>query len=584
MTNRVTAYAEAVLSHEIVAGPHVRAACQRHMDDLEHGHERGLEFRPLTADRVIDFFPDVLRHSEGVHAGKPFELSPFQQFKAGSLFGWYKANGFRRFRTAYMEEGKGSGKSPFAAGIGIYLEVADGEAGAEVYAAAVTRDQAQICFQDAVKMVNASPDLASRIQQSGKRQVFNLAHLESGSFFRPVSSEGKSLDGKRPHGIIVDEVHEHPTNIVIEKLSAGVKGRRQPLLMMITNSGFDRTTVCYQYHEYSLRVLAGTAIDDEFFAFICALDPEDDPFKDESCWIKANPNLGVSVTLEYLRKQVREAEGMPAKASFVRRLNFCQWVDADNPWIDGSRWRSCEVDPEKIDMAGREVWASIDLSGTRDLTAVGLVAEDGDGGLDASVEFWTPKDTLMERTARDRVPYDAWADRGFVTATSGRSVDYAFVAQRLVELDQEVRLMGVAFDPYRIKYLEKELDELGAKINLVPHGQGFLKAAEESADGVKRRLWMPHSIELLEGLIDKGGFKVKRNPCLTWNAASAVLDVDPKENKIFSKRKSRGRIDGIVALAMAVGFALEGEKGNAPSVYETRGLISFDAEEDHASA
>lgn len=567
----VTAYALAVVGSEVVAGPQVRAACARHLADLEQGPARGLSWHPDKALRAIGFFHDVLRLAEGQFAGQPFTLQPFQAFKVGSLFGWLNADGFRRFRMAYIEEGKGSGKSPLAAGIGLYMLTADGEAGAEVYAAAVTRDQAQICFQDAVKMVAASPELTARIEQSGRRAVYNLAHVESGSFFRPLSSEGKSLDGKRPHCVVVDEVHEHQTGIVVEKLSAGTKGRRQALMVMITNSGFNRQSVCYQYHDYSLRVVIAKPgekdFDDEFFAFICDLDEGDDPFVDESCWPKANPNLGISVTLQYLRKQVREARGMPAKASIVKRLNFCQWVDAENPWIDGEVWRACEVDPPGNPFVGRDVWASLDLSGTRDLTALGLLSEDEseEGTFDAAVEFWTPKETLQERSREDRVPYDAWVDAELITATPGRSVDYAFVAKRLVELQQECNLLGVAFDPYRIKYLERELEELGAEIPLIPHAQGFYKA---KGDGTKRDLWMPHSISLFEGLLEKKRIRIRRNHCLTWNAASAVLEQDPKENKIFAKRKSRGRIDGVVALAMAVGLALDGRTEEQVSVYE----------------
>lgn len=568
----VTAYALAVVAGDVVAGPRVRQACQRHLDDLEHGPDRGLSWHPDRAQRAIDFFRDVLRLAEGQFAGQPFVLQPFQAFKVGSLFGWINAEGWRRFRMAYIEEGKGSGKSPLAAGIGLYMLTADGEDGAEVYAGAVTRDQAQICFQDAVKMVDASPDLTQRIHCSGRRQVYNLAHVESGSFFRPLSSEGKSLDGKRPHCVIVDEVHEHPTGIVVEKLSAGTKGRRQSLVLMITNSGFDRTSVCYQYHEYGTRILEGKAEDDEFFAFICGLDENDDPFEDESCWVKANPNLGVSVTLQYLRKQVREARGMPAKASLVRRLNFCQWVDAENPWIHGEIWRGAEVDHEVINFGGLEVFGALDLSGTRDLTCLTLGTEADDGVIDAQAEFWTPKDTLHERSTSDRVPYDAWVESGFMTATPGRNVDYAFVAQRLVEISASCNLVAVAFDPYRIKYLERELDELGAQIKLVPHGQGFYRAAEAANDDKtdKRYLWMPRSIELLEKRINSKRIRIRRNPCLTWNAASAVLEADPKENKIFSKRVSRGRIDGVVSLAMLVGLmdGGEGGSGTLPSDYE----------------
>jgi phage terminase large subunit-like protein len=227
------------------------------LDDLEHGPARGLHWDLENAQRALDFFPECLRLAEGAFAGQPFVMQPWQQFIVGSLFGWIGADGFRRYRMGYIEVAKGSGKTPLCAGIGLYMLTADGEEGAEVFAAAVSREQAHILFRDATRMVASSPELASRILASGINPVYNLAHLKSGSFFRPVSAEGKSLDGKRPHCVLVDELHEHDSPIVLEKLSAGFKGRRQPLMAMITNSGFDRTSVCYAYHEYAGRAIRG---------------------------------------------------------------------------------------------------------------------------------------------------------------------------------------------------------------------------------------------------------------------------------------------------------------------------------------
>lgn len=560
----VETYARDVLSGAIVAGPLVRATCQRHLTDLTEGPKRGLKWDWPSAKRAIGFFPDVLRLTEGEHDGKPFVLEPFQAFIVGSLFGWKAPDGWRRFRTAYIEMGKGSGKSPLAGGIGLYMETADGEAGAEVYAAATTRDQAKILFRDAVHMVESSPALSKRIQKSGLREVSNLAHLASGSFFRPVSSEGRGLDGKRVHCALIDEVHEHPTAVVIDKMRAGTKGRRQALIVEITNSGVDRTSICYQHHEYSERVVKGLIEDDSWFSYVCALD-EGDEWTDEKVWLKANPNLGVSITRKYLTEQVREAVGMPAKQSIVRRLNFCEWMDAANPAIDGDLWRRCEAEFDETELTGLDCVAALDLSGTRDLTALARVYEpDSDGIVHAVVEFWTPGDTLTERARRDRVPYDVWAEQGFVTGTPGRAVDYAFVAQRLSEIQSETGLRRLGFDPYRIKYLEQDLAGIGVELELVPHGQGYRKASESD-------LWMPHSVEQLEELIGKGKLRVKRNPALTYCAASAVHVADPKGNRVYDKRKSTGRIDGLVALAMAIG--LSESKGEA-SIYETRGLLT----------
>lgn len=544
-----TQYAMDVTSGKEIAGPDIRNACQRHLRDLEQGKNRGLVWDVESVQRAIDFFSKVLKLNGGEHEGKPFILLPWQCFIVGSIFGWKNSDGYRRFRMVYVESGKGSGKSPLAGGVGLYCLTADREARAEVYAAATKKDQAMILFRDAVAMVDQSPALAQRIHKSGGTgKEWNLAFLQTGSFFRPISSDdGQS--GPRPHCALIDEIHEHKNNQVVEMMRAGTKGRRQALIFMITNSGHDKTSVCYDYHEYGRKVAEGSIEDDSFFSFICSLDEGDDPFQDESCWKKANPSLGHTFTERYLREQVTQARGMPAKESIVRRLNFCQWVDADNPWISSDVWMGCESDFDTDSLRGADCFGGLDLSGTRDLTALALYFPLQRKLL---VEFWTPKDTLDDRAKTDRVPYDVWLRKGYIHAPPGKAVKYGFVAERIAELSVLFNIEAIAFDPYRIKYLEPELEQAGVSVPLIPHGQGYYKAKESG-------LWMPHSIELFEACLDEGTVTIKTNPCLRWNAASAVTEADQKENRIFAKRKSTGRIDGVVAAAMAIGAAEEFE-------------------------
>jgi phage terminase large subunit-like protein len=569
--DRTTDYARRVVAGEIIAGPLVRKACQRHLDDLENGEDRGLRFDLSKAQRAIGFFADVLKLNGGDFEGVPFVLSDWQAFIVGSLFGWIGPDGYRRFRVAYIEIGKGNGKSPLAAGIGLYMLCADGEARSEVYAAATKKDQAMILFRDAVAMVDQSPELARRLTKTPKvsERCWNLSHLDSGSWFRAIGSDQDSQSGPRPHCGLLDEVHEHKSAVMVDMLRAGTKGRKQALMLEITNSGVDKTSVCYQHHEMSVRVLEGTEKNETWFAFVAGLDEDDDPFEDESCWIKANPNLGVSIQEKYIREQVAEAKGMPSKESTVRRLNFCQWVDADDPWVESHLWTACEdetVIPAES-WAGREGVGALDLSGTGDLTALAVAFKRDDGGVDAFVEFWTPKDTLYERAKNDRVPYDVWERTGKIHATPGRSVDYSFVAGRIAELQVVYGLRRIAFDPYRIKYLERELAAIGVEVELIPHGQGFYRSQGSL-------LWMPRSIELAEKLIGENKLSVAFNPCLRWNVASAVIEADAKNNRAFTKRKAKGRIDGAVALTMAIGLLNE-EPVDTSSIYETRGITTI---------
>ncbi|TVP11795.1 terminase [Shewanella sp. KCT] len=561
--DRATRYAKAVVSGDILAGPDIRNACKRHLADLENGHERGIYWDVAAAQKAVNFFPKVLKLNGGEFEGKPFELLDWQAFIVGSLFGWKSDDGYRRFRMAYVESGKGSGKSPLSAGIGLYGLVADQEARAEIYSAATKKDQAMILFRDAVAMVDQSPELNKRLTRSGTGlKTWNLAYEQKGAFFRPISSDN-AQSGPRPHMALIDEIHEHKTNNTVEMMRAGTKGRRQALIFMITNSGHDRTSVCYSYHEYGKAICAGTKQDDSFFAFICSLDEGDDPLNDESCWPKANPSLGHTFSEKYLREQVTQAKGMPAKEAIVRRLNFCQWVESASPWLAADTWLKCESDFEIEELIGEECFGGLDLSGTRDLTALVLYFPKPKR---LFAEFWTPNDTLADRERTDNVPYRQWVNEGHLHTTPGTAIKYNFVAARLAELAMMFDIRGIGFDRYRIPYLLDELENEGATVELISHGQGYYKAAESN-------LWMPHSIELFEELIESGDLEIKHNPVLRWNAASAVLEADPKDNRIFQKKKSTGRIDGVVAAAMAIGTAEDEDSGQTESVYNTTDVL-----------
>jgi phage terminase large subunit-like protein len=561
--DRATTYAKAVVAGDILAGPDIRNACKRHLADLEKGHERGIYWDVAAAQKAVNFFPKVLKLNGGEFEGKPFDLLDWQAFIVGNLFGWKSDDGYRRFRMSYVESGKGSGKSPLSAGIGLYGLVADQEARAEIYSAATKKDQAMILFRDAVAMVDQSPELNARLTRSGTGlKTWNLAYEQKGSFFRPISSDN-AQSGPRPHMALIDEIHEHKTNITVEMMRAGTKGRRQALIFMITNSGHDRTSVCYSYHEYGKAICAGTKEDDSFFAFICSLDEGDDPLNDESCWPKANPSLGHTFNEKYLREQVTQAKGMPAKEAIVRRLNFCQWVESSSPWLAADTWLKCESDFELEELIGEECYGGLDLSGTRDLTALVLYFP----RLKKLIaEFWTPADTLADRERTDNVPYRQWVNEGHLQITPGTAIKYNFVACRIAELAMMFDIRRIGFDRYKMPYLLDEMVNEGVEVELTPHGQGYYKAQESN-------LWMPHSIELFEELIEDAELEIKLNPVLRWNAASAVLEADPKDNRIFQKKKSTGRIDGVVAAAMAIGTAEDQDSGPKESVYNTTDVL-----------
>ena len=572
--DRTKAYAEAVLAGEIIAGPHVRNACRRHLADLKRTD--GIRFDRDAAEYAFNFFETVLHLSEGQFEGRPFLLDPSQAFIIGSLFGWKRSDGRRRFRRAYIEQGKGNGKSPLAGGIGLFGMTAAGESGAQIYAAAAKREQAGILFADAVKMVKQSPALAKRLEFSGGAgREFNIAHHASGSFFRPVSRDtGKTGSGPRPFFVLADEVHELPDRKIIEMLERGFKFRREPLLFMITNSGSDRNSVAWEEHEHAIKVAAGNidavtdptflgeVIDDTTFSFVCSLDDGDDPLNDPSCWIKANPLLGVTITEEYLRETVAQAKAIPGQLNGILRLHFCVWTDAETAWMTRATLEPCIADFEPASHRGKPVWLGLDLSQNRDITALGAVVktgtnEDGKPTFDAWVEAWTPGDTLTAREMRDRLPYAVWACEGHIHAPSGESVSYRHVAQTLAEYDRDFDVQLVAYDRFAFKRFEEDVDELGLSVPFAEHPQGGLKKGKALVAGGEG-LWMPGSVRLLEEALLEGRIRLKRNPVLISAMMSAVIEEDKWGNHWLAKTRSVNKIDAAIALAMALGAAMGG--------------------------
>lgn len=580
-----TQYAREVHSGERVAGPDIRNACARHLRDLEEGPKRGLTWDLAAANKAIRFYRTVLKLNGGEFEGLPFELLPWQKFIVGSIFGWKSSDGYRRFRVVYVESGKGSGKSPLAAGVGLTGLIADNEARAEIYAAATKKDQAMILFRDAVAMVQQSPELTKRLVCSGTGQnIWNLAYLKSGSFFRPISSDdGQS--GPRPHMALIDEVHEHKTNMVVEMMRAGTKSRKQALIFMITNSGSNKRGPCWEYHEYGSRVASGALNDDGFFAYICSLDEGDDPIQDESCWFKSNPSLQDADLpgMKYLREQVTEARGMPSKEAMVRRLNFCEWTGAESPWISWDVWSQAE---ERVPMSllrNRPSVGGLDLSSTTDLTSFVLLFyptyEDPHWRL--LPYFWIPDHELDKREARDKVPYAAWVKSRDLETTPGRAISKLHVLRRLQTICYFFQVDKIAFDRWRIEDMRQLMSEYDITLpELVEFGQGF-KDMGPAVDEFERRLLgmieqQPEeeggTAEFFDDALPAEAVESLRhdgNPVMTWCAGNAVIVSDPANNRKADKAKATGRIDGIIAAIMATGISGAVSSGSSgSSIYD----------------
>lgn len=583
--HRATLYAESVLSGDILAGRLVRLACARHIRDLETGHERGLKFDSERADHAIGYVENFCRLAGGEFEGKPFILEPSQAFRFGSLFGWIGPDGYRRFRVSYVEQGKGSGKSPEAAAVGLYMVAGDGQERAEVYSGAVHREQAAILFRHAVAMVDQSPELSELFERSGARgKEWNLAYHETNSFFRTISTEnqGRGKSGPKVHCALLDEVHEHATDAMVEFMRAGAKGR-QPLIYLITNSGADRNSVAWHLHQYSTKVLEAKNPDDaewndSWFAYVCQLDPCDacrgegktqpsegcedcDDWRDEEVWIKANPLLGVTIQREYLREQVREAIGMPSKSGTVKRLNFCIWTEGETKWLDVDLWDACAGSVDPTALRGRRCFAGLDLSETRDLSALALVfpplPSEVEQLLKVLVWYWCPREGIVRRSRQDRVPYDVWEHEGWIEPTPGDVIDYSYIEARVLEIASTYELVEVGYDPYGSLQTIVNLGERG--LLMAPVRQGTLTLSPPTKS--------------LEVRIGNKTIRHDGNPILRWNVSNAAAVEDRTGNRKLIKPTATARIDGLAALVNAIERMERQPERAGESVYDKQGLF-----------
>jgi phage terminase large subunit-like protein len=535
-TDPVSAYAWDVVKGKVVACRYVQLACKRHFRDMETGKRRGLIFSPEHARFAIGFFVRYLRHSKGEWAGRPVVLEPWQEFAVGSVFGWFNKDGTRRYRTAYEEVGRKNGKSLVAAGVGIYGLVADGEPGAEVYAAATARHQARIIFDEAQRMVRSSPDLAKRVG------VFrlNLSVDNTASKFEPLSADDRTLDGLNPHLILVDELHKHRTRAVLDVLDTAVGSRRQALLWIITTAGDDDPESVYaQERAYAAQVLEGTVANDSYFAVIYTLDKADD-WKDAKAWVKANPNLGVSVKLHDLKRQALKAERSPAAAVAFKRLRLNIRTSDSTRAIDMDAWRRNSEGPfDPATLAGRRFFGALDLSSRIDLSAwVKLFPPEGNETRWRVVpRFWMPSDTVAEKSDRDRVQYQRWIDDGLIEVTEGNVIDHNEIEAAVLEDCRQFEAISVAYDPWNAAQLASSLAGAGAPMFEFIQGLRSFTAPTKELDAM-----------LLSEKLDHGD-----NPVLEWMASNLHVQTDKNDNRMPTKKRSIGRIDGMVALIMCIG-------------------------------
>jgi len=505
-----------------------------------------MRFSREAASRVCRFI-ERLPHIKGELAKQRalIRLEPWQCFILTTAFGWLRADGTRRFRRAYDEVARKNGKSSLSSGVALYMLIADREEGAEVYALATTRDQAGIVWKDAAAMVKKSPGLQRRFGVEVGAQAVTV--LPRNATFR--SMPGDPGDGTNPHCAVVDEYHEHKTATAYDAMYGGMGARSQPLMWVITTAGHDRSGPCYQLREYAKKVLAGVVSDDAFFAAIYTLDDKDD-WTEPKNWQKANPNLGVSVSYDSIAEACREAQHSTSKQTTFKTKRLNIWVNAGEAWMNMLEWeRNADPALSIEQFYGRRAWVSLDLASKIDVAAMEILVEDGDNFIRFG-KYYLPEDTVQQNAHSTHAHYAGWAEDGWLTLTPGNIIDYAFIRQDLNELCSLFEVAAVGYDPFQATQFATEMLEAGAPM-------------VELRQTVQN---MSAPMKEVEALTKAGRLKHNGDPVMTWMMSNVVAHVDAKDNIYPRKAVPENKIDGPVALIMAVGRAMVKEQDVEPGI------------------
>lgn len=508
------------------------------------------------ADRAVKFIENLC-HTKGKWAGKRFWLLPWQEQLIRDIFGIVKADGYRQFRTAFVEICKKVGKSELAAAIALYLLYADNEPSAEVYGAAADRQQASIVFDVARQMVEMSPALLKRSKIMGATK--RIVNYGNAGYYQVLSAEVGGKHGFSVSGLVFDEIHTQPNRQLYDVLTKGSSDARQnPLHFIITTAGTDRHSIAYELHTKAIDILEGRRVDPTFYPVVYGLKDDED-WEDEANWYKVNPSLGYTVDIERLRDAYREAKQNPADEITFRWLRMNQWVSSTTAWIPDQIYQRGNEEIDLKSLEGRECYGGLDLSSTGDITAFVLMfpPRDEEEKYILLPFFWVPEETIPQRVKANSVPYDVWERQGYLMSTEGNVIHYDFIEKFIEELGEKYHILEIAFDRWGATQMVQDLEGMG--FTVVPFGQGYSSMSAPTKEFYKI---------LMEGNMVHGG-----HPVLRWMAGNVVIDTDPAGNIKVTKARSKEKIDGIVAAIMALDRCIRNQVQKQGSVYDERGIL-----------
>ena len=537
-------YISDVLSGVLVVSATTKLSFERHRADLLVAPESGWFFDKKSAERVFDFCT-LLKHSPDKRSWVRFDPEPWQAAIIYIIFGWKKKDGNRRFNYAYIEIPKKNGKTTFAAVFANYLLFFDGEEEAEVYHAATVEKQAHICFDKAKRMIDKSPALAKR----AKALTNNVSIQTTGSKMEPLGRDSESMEGINPSGAIIDEYHVFTwkNNFVFENIQSATVNRKQPLVVIITTSGRDKDLPCFEYRNLCIDVLQGIKKQDDTFAIIYTIDEGDD-WKDPSVWQKANPNWGVSVLADRFEDEFKGALNSKTKEVSFKTKQLNMWVDSPKVWIPDEKWLTCTHNLSFEDLKGQPCYVGIDLASHVDINALALFFPDIKGFPALRVYFWIPEDKVKEK--EDRVDYALWAKQGFINVTPGSIIDIDQQSLDIQQILKEYKVIGLAYDPYMAHHgIIQNIQKGGFPIErLDPYIQNIKNMSAPSKE--------------FERLVTSGQLEHFNNPVMRWMLRNVMIITDTNENLKPDKKRSREKIDGVIAAITALGEYITLTTGN----------------------
>ena len=554
-------YANDVRTGKIIVGKRIKQAVKRFDSWLENAEIDGFVLDHEKGMRILSFYPTFLNHTIGKLAGKPFVLAPFQQFTMYNIFGWVNAaTGFRRINTVYDKRAKKNGKTAEMAGLALYALSFDLEMEAQVYVGATKEEQARICWKQA-KMYIESPVANPALRKMGFYCLQKIIGFKkTGSTMMPLGGDSKTQDGINCHVGIIDEYHAHKDDSVKENLESSTVQRAQPLIYQITTAGANVQSACKNYEDSVIEVLEGRNIDHSLWIMIHDIDQEDletpESWENKDLWCKANPLLGNGLALEGIEKEFVKALNQPSKIRNFKTKNLNMWVDQQFSWIYNEDWMKNKVDEipmEKFIKYG--AYAGLDLSTTTDLSAYAILSEP-DENMERFLKIWLfcPKDTIEKRSKEDRVPYQYWADQGYIIATPGNVIDYFVIADIIKSTFHDHKVIRLEYDRYNATQLIQELQEDGLNVSEFSQAIGTISAPTKE----------------FEKLVYSGKIKHDGNPALSWMLASCVIYSDANDNLKVHKGRSGAngrRVDGIIATINALGGSMSTPEETNESIY-----------------